>query len=170
MPNPNISITEAKQDKLFYVVASLIIVNTADHTCLLLKRAETEKVLGGKWSFPGGKLEHKDVRDLLTISGNEPIEGVENILGRLAMREGKEECGLDVSVDDTAIIKNKVFVRPDGVPVFMTALATTYQGGTVTLEAGAFSEYVWATNDELGKYDCIPGIQAEARTALELFR
>jgi ADP-ribose pyrophosphatase YjhB (NUDIX family) len=170
MTNLEISTAEAKQDKLFYVVANIVIVDVANASCLLLKRSESEKVLGCKWAFPGGKLEHKDVAQLLEATGNEPIQGIDNILGKLAMREGKEECGLDVSADDAAVIKNKVFVRPDGVPVFMTTLATTYEGGEVKLEDGAFSEYAWSTNEQLSDYDCIPGVQEEARKAIELFR
>ena len=169
MTKPEISTSEAKQDKLFYVVANIVIVNVAESNCLLLKRSETEKVLGGKWAFPGGKLEHKDVAQLLEATENEPIQGIDNILGKLAMREGMEECGLEVSAEDAKVIKNKVFVRPDGVPVFMTTLATTYEGGEVVLEDEAFSQYVWSTTAQLGDYDCIPGIQDEARTAIDLF-
>lgn len=168
MIDPKISTAKAKQDKLFYVVANIVIVNVVEASCLLLKRAASEKELGGKWAFPGGKLEHKDVVDLLTASGNEPIEGIDNILGKLAMRESKEECGLDISTDNARIIKNKVFVRPDGIPVFMTTLATSYEGGMVTLEDDAFSEFAWVTEAQLSNYDCIPGLRQEAQTALDL--
>ncbi len=169
MTKPIISNDQAKQDKLFYVVANLIIINVADKTCLLLKRSANEKVHPEKWAFPGGKLEHADVANLLVESGNQPIDGIDNILGKLAMREAKEECGLDVSAEDAAVTKNKVFVRPDGVPVFMTILATTYQGGSVVLEEDAFTDYAWVTEPELENYDCIQGVTDEARLAIEKF-
>ncbi len=169
MNTQEISVTEAKQDKLFYVVANIIIVNSLDKTCLLLKRSETEKVLPGKWAFPGGKLEHIDVKKMLEESGNKPIDGIDNILGKLAVREGKEECGLDVDGESTEIIKNKVFVRPDGVPVFMTTLAAPYAGGAVVLEAAAFSDHAWVSDGELETYETVGGVQAEAKKALALF-
>lgn len=167
MNSHSISIDQAKKDKLFYVVANIAIVNVADRSCLLLKRSENEKVLGGRWAFPGGKLEHSDITTLLVETGNKPIDGIDNILGKLVQREGKEECGLEVSPKTTLIIRNKVFVRPDNVPVFMTTLATSYLGGTVKMEDGAFSEYAWVTTDQLAGYDCIDGVRNEAASAID---
>jgi hypothetical protein len=43
---------------------------------------------------------------LLVASGKKPIEGVDNILDKLAMREAKEECGLDVDAKGATLIKN----------------------------------------------------------------
>ncbi|MDB5170843.1 MAG: hypothetical protein JWO35_537 [Candidatus Saccharibacteria bacterium] len=166
MSNLEISSTEAKQDKLFYVVANIIIVNSVDQTCLLLKRSETEKVLGGKWAFPGGKLEHSDVASLLAETGNQPIDGIDDILGKLAVREAQEECGLTVNGENNTVIKNKVFVRPDGVPVFMATLTAEYAGGSVVLEDGAFSDFAWVSKENLGNYDCIEGVRQEAEKAL----
>lgn len=160
-----ISVSEAKQDKLFYVVANIIIIDASKQACLLLKRGETEKVLPGKWAFPGGKLEHSDVGKLIEDIDAEPIEGVDNILGKLAVREAKEECGLTVS-EDGRIIRNKVFVRPDGVPVFMVTLASGYMGGEVEIEDGAIADYAWVKREELEDYDCIEGVLEEALTAL----
>jgi 8-oxo-dGTP pyrophosphatase MutT (NUDIX family) len=165
-----ISTDEAKQDKLFYVVANIIIVNPADQTVLLLKRSLTEKVLPGKWSFPGGKLEHADVAKLLEETGNEPISGIDNILGLLAEREAKEECGLTVEAKDGTVILNKVFVRHDGIPVFMAVLAAEYRGGAVVLEEGSFTDFAWVTEAELGDYDCIDDMNVEAMQAFRLLK
>ena len=163
-----ISITEAKKDKLFYVVANIIIVDTTRRACLLLKRGYDEKVLPGKWGHAGGKLEHADVKKLILETGVKPIEGIDNILGKLAMREAKEECGLDVQAQ-TDVIKNKVFVRPDGIPVFMTTLVSEYNGGEVVIEDGAIADYAWVTEDQLGDYDCIEGIREEVSLALSRY-
>lgn len=160
-----ISTDEAKQDKLFYVVANVIIVNPAKKTCLLLKRGENEKVLPGKWAFPGGKLEHSDVKQYISDARVDPIDGIENILGKLGVRESKEECGLVVD-ENARIIKNKVFIRPDGVPVFMVTLASKYIGGDVVIEDGAISDYAWVSLSEISDYDCINGVGEEAKLAL----
>jgi 8-oxo-dGTP pyrophosphatase MutT (NUDIX family) len=161
-----ISNDQAKQDKLFYVVANMAIVDVKKAKVLILKRAETEKVHPGKWAFPGGKLEHGDVARLLTETGNEPIKGIDNILGKLAQREAKEECGLDVNADTAKILSDKVFIRPDGIPVFMAVLATEYVDGEVELEAGAFSDYAWVGLEDLRNYDFIDGLQQDITAAL----
>jgi 8-oxo-dGTP pyrophosphatase MutT (NUDIX family) len=160
-----ISTEEAKQDKLFYVVANIIIVNSKDKTCLLLKRGDNEKVFPGKWAFAGGKLEQADVKNLILKNGSEPIEGVDNILGMLAQREAKEECGLDVK-EESNVIKNKVFIRPDGVPVFLALLVTEYIGGEVVAEDGAISDFAWVSKDNINDYDCIKGVKDEVLRAL----
>jgi len=168
MTNSEISVNEAKQDKLFYVVSNTVIINSTDKTCLLLKRSETEKVLPGKWAFPGGKLEHLDVTRLLEEENKSPIDGIDNILGKLAVRETYEECGLKVDTESGTIIKNKVFIRPDGVPVFMATLVAEYIGGAVVLEDGAFTDYAWVSEDEIDDYDCIDGVAQEAKHALTI--
>lgn len=165
----DLSINAAKPDKLFYIVAGLAIVNQRDKTCLLLKRDESEKVFPGKWAFPGGKLEHRDVADLLEKLGQAPIDGVDNILARLAAREAKEECGLNVSESVGIIIKDKVFIRPDNVPVFMVTIASKYIGGEVVLEEGAFTDYAWVKAAELDNYDCIDDVKKESLLALKQF-
>ena len=169
MSDAQISVAEAKDDKLFYVVASIIIINPTDKTCLLLKRSGNEKVHPAKWGFPGGKLEHQDI--LEWSKGN--ADTLIRLLFDHALADGqgdpaeaKEECGLDVDAASTRIVANKVFVRPDGVPVFLTILATNYRGGTVTLEEDAFTDSAWVTLDKFADYDCIPGLAAEAKLAL----
>jgi 8-oxo-dGTP pyrophosphatase MutT (NUDIX family) len=160
-----ISTAEAKQDKLFYVVANIIIIDSKSHTCLLLKRGENEKVLPGKWGHAGGKLEHGDVKRLILEVGSEPIEGIDNILGKLAKREAKEECGLDIQ-EESNVLKNKVFVRPDGIPVFMATMVSEYKGGEVLIEAGAIADYAWVSVDKLDDYDTIKGVAEEVKLAL----
>lgn len=155
----------AKQDKLFYVVATVVIVNSNEQTCLILKRSDTEKAFPGKWTFPGGKLEHSDVKKLIAETGVNPLEGIDNILGKLAVREAKEECGLVIS-ETGRVVKNKVFIRPDGIPVFMGLLVNEYAGGEVVIEEGAITDFAWVHKNELANYDCVPGIIEEAELAL----
>ncbi len=168
MSKPAISVAEAKQDKLFYVVANFAVVNPRDKTVLLLQRGEHEKVHPGKWAFAGGKLEHGGVAEMIEAETKDPLEGIENILGKLAEKETKEESGLTVRSDEDYVITNKVFIRPDGVPVFMVTMAAEYQGGEVILEEGVMAS-AWVTAEQLDDYDCIPGIQKEGRQALGLF-
>jgi 8-oxo-dGTP pyrophosphatase MutT (NUDIX family) len=166
MSEINISTAEAKQEKLFYIVANIIIINPSNATCLLLKRSIREKVFPGKWAFPGGKLEHDDLKRLLAETGNEPINGINNIMGILAMREAKEECGLTVDSEKSAVVSNKAFVRPDGVPVYMAIVTAEYAGGDIVLEEDAFTDFAWVSEADLSKYDCIDGASEEARAAM----
>jgi len=57
MKAENISLDNAKQNKLFYIVANVVIYRESDQRCLILKRSETEKVHPSKYCVPGGKLE-----------------------------------------------------------------------------------------------------------------
>ncbi len=59
-PATEISLKEAKQDKLFYFVANIIIYRDSDSRCLILKRHLREKVHPNKYAVPGGKLEWKN--------------------------------------------------------------------------------------------------------------
>ena len=166
MSDTSISVDQAKKDKLFYVVANMAIVDVANAKVLILKRSEAEKVHPGKWALPGGKLEHGDIVSLLAENGNAPIDGVDNILGQLAKREAMEECGLTVDADSAKILSDKVFVRPDNVPVFMTVLSAEYVGGDVKLEEGAFSDYTWIGTDDVANYDLIDGLAHDIGQAL----
>ena len=166
MSDTSISVDQAKKDKLFYVVANMAIVDVENAKVLILKRSEVEKVHPGKWALPGGKLEHGDIVSLLAENGNAPIDGVDNILGQLAKREAMEECGLTVDADSAKILSDKVFVRPDNVPVFMTVLSAEYVGGDVKLEEGAFSDYAWIGTDDVANYDLIDGLAHDIGQAL----
>lgn len=168
MSNPSISVDQAKKDKLFYVVANMAIVDVANAKVLILQRSETEKVHPGKWALPGGKLEHNDVASLLAENSNAPIDGVDNILGHLAKREAMEECGLSVDVESAKVMSDKVFVRPDNVPVFMTVLSAAYVGGEVKLEEGSFSDYAWVSLDDVATYDLIDGLAHDIEQAIAL--
>ncbi|MEM6998140.1 MAG: NUDIX hydrolase [Patescibacteria group bacterium] len=165
-----ISVTEAKKDKLFYVVANLVIVDVGKQKVLLLKRSMREKAFPGKWAFAGGKLEHKDIQQRIEELGVEPLEGVNNVLGELAQREAKEECGLEVSSDGSKILKNKVFIRPDNVPVMMVSIYGEYVSGEVVLEEDSFDDYAWVDAGDIDDYDRIDGSEQEILSALEIAR
>ena len=57
MPADKISLENAKDDKLFYFVANVVVFRESDGRCLILKRSENEKVHPGKFATQGGKLE-----------------------------------------------------------------------------------------------------------------
>lgn len=154
----NASIERAKPTKLFYVVANVILVNVMDRSCLLLRRSNNEKEAGGKWAFPGGKAEHRQI-----INGR-----MNNFFGVVALAECQEETRLTFDPAKTQIIANGAFVRTDdGIPVVWATLAAPYEGGKVSLEAGSFSDYSWFNEADLPTAeDCIGTVREEAVAAI----
>lgn len=165
MPANNISLDKAKQNKLFYFVANVIIVK--DGKCLLLKRSDDEKVHPGKWCVPGGKLEWDDLDITHPTRMNGEVYDFEDALEDLLAREAKEESGITIETRSLHYINSVAFVRPDGVPVMMTKVCARYLSGDITIEQGAFTDYAWVTAGTVDAYDCIQGIPQEIKQALD---
>lgn len=168
MKATKISIDNAKKDKLFYVVANVVIYRESDKKCLILKRAATEIAHPNKYAVPGGKLEWKDlpIENPTRINGD--ILDYENAIGDLLKREAFEECGLTIS-EDLVYVNNVAFIRPDETPVILVKFAAKYVSGEVVLEEGAFTDYAWVDGSEIMNYDCIDGIQGEVKKTIEMF-
>ena len=86
MPAQKISLKNAKENKLFYFVANVVVYRGSDGRCLILKRSEREKVHPGKWAVPCGKLEWEqfDLRKPTRVNGDVLDFGsaVEELLAR----------------------------------------------------------------------------------------
>lgn len=168
MKATKISIDNAKKDKLFYVVANVVIYRESDKKCLILKRAATETAHPNKYAVPGGKLEWTDLPMDKPTRMNGDIFDYENAIGELLKREAFEESGLVIS-DDLIYINNVAFIRPDETPVILVKFAAKYVSGDVVLEEGAFTDYAWVDGEEVMKFDCIEGIADEVRKTISLF-
>src|SRR3989344_5753650 len=96
MPASKISLEHAKQDKLFYFVANVVVYRESDGRCLLLKRSGTGKVHPGKYCGTGGKLEWQDldIQNPTRFNG----EGLGFLAAgeKLLVREVKEEAGIEI--------------------------------------------------------------------------
>jgi 8-oxo-dGTP pyrophosphatase MutT (NUDIX family) len=163
-----ISINAAKKDKLFYFVANVVVYRESDGRCLLLKRAETEKVHPGKYAVPGGKLEWADLPIDRPTRLNGDVLDYENAVESLLAREVREEAGIDIK-PQLAYINSVAYIRPDGIPSVLLKFAACYQSGVVKLEDGAFAGYVWANAEEAAALECIEGIPDEVRAAAAVF-
>lgn len=168
MPAEKISLEKAKQDKLFYFVANVIIVK--DGECLLLKRSSEEKVHPGKWCVPGGKLEWQDLDLAKPTRMNGDVYDFEDALEDLLAREAQEESGISIDKNELKYINSVAFIRPDGVPVMMVKVAARYLAGDVILEQGSFTDHAWVTAETVDAYDCIKGIPKEIKQALALLK
>jgi ADP-ribose pyrophosphatase YjhB (NUDIX family) len=168
MSAKKISTAQAKQDKLFYFVANVIIYREIDGRCLILKRSKTEKVHPEKYAQPGGKLEWQDLDINHPTRMNGEVFDFENALEDLLKRETREESNLEIE-DQIQYINGVAFVRPDGIPVMLVKMAAKYKSGEVKLEKGAFTDYQWVNVEEVKNYNCIEGIAKEIKKVIELY-
>ena len=168
MPAEKISIDNAKEEKLFYFVANVVVFRESDGKCLILKRSNREKVHPGKYAVPGGKLEWKDLNLLNPTRLNGDVLDFENSVEDLLKREVLEEAGIEIE-DNLAYINSVTFVRPDETPVVLVKFAAKYKNGEVKLEESGFSEHAWVDADEVKNYDCILGVHEEVAQTIDLF-
>jgi len=164
-----ISIKEAKQNKLFYFVANVVIWRAKDGRCLILKRDPREKVHPGKYGVPGGKLEWEDLDLKKPTRMNGDVADFENAVEKLLAREAKEEAGVKIG-KDFLYINSVAFVRPDGIPVVLVKFAAKYKSGKVKPEVGGFTDFAWVNAKEVLKFDCIQGVPQEVRKTIKLFK
>ncbi len=164
-----ISIANAKQDKLFYFVANVIVYRASDKKCLILRRDGREKVHPGKWGVPGGKLEWKDLDMKHPTRMNGEVFDFENAVEDLLRREVREEAGIEIE-PKLYYINSVAFIRPDGIPVILVKFVAQHKSGEVSPEPGAFTDYAWVNAKEVKQYPCIEGIWAEIEDSIKLFQ
>lgn len=169
MQAEKISLKNAKENKLFYFVANVVVYRESDGRCLILKRSETEKVHPGKYAVPGGKLEWEqlDIKNPTRLNGD--VLDFEGAVEELLARESKEEAGIEIE-KEIKYINSVAFVRPDKIPVILVKFAAKYKSGEVRPEEGAFSDYKWVNADEAQNYNCIKGIPEEIAETIEIFK
>ncbi|MBI4151511.1 NUDIX domain-containing protein [Candidatus Woesearchaeota archaeon] len=170
MPAKEISLEHAKSDKLFYLVANVVIYRKEDGRCLILKRSSSEKVHPDKYCVPGGKLEWKDLPVAQPTRRNGDVLDYENALELLLEREAREEAGVELELrDGLKYINSVAYIRPDGIPVLLVKFAALYKSGEIKLERGSFTDYAWVNTTEVKQYSCIQGIPQEIAKTIELF-
>lgn len=163
-----ISLDNAKKDKLFYFVANVVVYREQDGKCLILKRDMRETAHPGKYAFPGGKLEWKDMDINNPTRVNGDILDYENAVEELLKREVMEEAGIEIH-DAFAYVNSVAFIRPDEIPVILVKFAARYKSGNVKLEEGSFTDHAWVNEDEVKNYDCIEGIKEEVSNVTKIF-
>ena len=168
MPAQKISLDNAKQNKLFYFVANVVVYRESDERCLILKRDAREKVHPERYGVPGGKLEWEQLDISKPTRMNGDVLDFENAVEDLLAREAKEEAGIEIE-RGLKYVNSVAFVRPDGIPVILIKFAAKYKGGEVVLEKGAFTDYAWVSEEEVKQYSCIDGVPEEVAAAIKSF-
>lgn len=164
-----ISLKNAKENKLFYFVANVVVYRESDGRCLILERSEREKVHPGRYGVPGGKLEWEqlDINKPTRLNGD--VLDFEGAVEELLAREAKEEAGIEIE-SGLKYINSVAFVRPDEIPVILVKFAAKYKSGEIQLEPGGFVGYAWVNEEEVKNYFCIDGIAEEVAMAIKLFQ
>lgn len=168
MSADKISLEQAKQEKLFYIVANVVVYRESDKRCLVLKRDEREKVHPGKYAVCGGKLEWSDLDINNPTRLNGDVLDYEDALQQLLDREVFEEAGIKIK-KGLKYINNVAFIRPDGIPVLLIKFAARFDSGEVVVEKGSFTGYKWVNADEVKNLQCIKGIPEEITQTISLF-
>ena len=169
MPAKKISLKNAKEDKLFYFVANVVVYREKDGRGLILKRSEREKAHPGRWAVLGGKMEWDsfDLKKPTRLNGD--VVDFENAVEDLLVREVREEAGIEI-IPKFKYINSNMFVRPDEIPVVLVKFAARYKKGQVVREKGAFTDFAWVNEKEIKKYPCIDGIPKEILTTIKFFK
>ncbi len=167
MPAERISLKNAKEDKLFYFVANVVVYRESDGRCLILQRSEREKVHPGRYAVPGGKLEWGQLDLAKPTRVNGDVLDFENAVEELLRREVQEEAGIEIK-GGLQYLNSVAFVRPDEIPVILVKFTAKYKSGEVQLEAGAFTAYAWVNAKEVKEYPCIDGIAEEIAATIAL--
>lgn len=169
MPAEKISLQNAKENKLFYFVANVVVYRESDGRCLILKRDEREKVHPGIYGVPGGKLEWEQMNINRPTRINGEVLDFENAVEELLKREAKEEANVEID-KNLKYINSVAFVRPDEIPVVLVKFAAKYKSGEVRAEPGAFVDYAWVSEEEVKNYKCIEGVVEEIAATVKLFK
>ena len=169
MPAKKISLQKAKENKLFYFVANVVVYREKDSRCLILKRSEHEIVHPGKYGVIGGKLEWEDldIKNPTRVHGD--VLDYEDAVENLLVREAKEEAGIEI-YPNLLYVNSVAFIRPDEIPVAMVKFAAKYREGEVQPQRGAFVDYAWVNAKEVKNYDCIKGIAEEVAATIKKFQ
>ncbi len=168
MPAEKIDISKAKQNKLFYFVANVVIYRN-DGRCLILKRSMREKVHPGRYCVPGGKLEWEAMDPKSPTRVNGDVLDYENAVEKLLEREVREETGIEIE-PEIHYLNSVAFIRPDGIPVVLVKFAAKHKSGEVKPEEGDFDGYAWVNSEEVKDYELIDGIDEEIKRTIEIFK
>lgn len=136
-----------KRNSKFYHVIAVTFLIERKGRFLLIKRNQKEDHYGGKWVFPGGK-----------------VEKGEDVLKTL-LREVKEETGLEIR-RKAAFLRSYSFIRNDGSSTIGLVFCLKYKSGRVKLDKNS-EDFTWVSPKEIKKYDTIPGIETHIRNAQE---
>lgn len=134
-----------------------ILVNTVvkkDGRFLILQRSFEEEHMPGKWTIPGGKVEHTggDVWDILEAT---------------ASREVKEESGIEI--ENLHMIADNSFIHTSGDHVVAVVFFASHKSGNARPLEDSIAVH-WITPDEFNNYDFAPNVKRYLEIATQWAR
>jgi 8-oxo-dGTP pyrophosphatase MutT (NUDIX family) len=134
--------------------ATVVLLRDGDEgvEALMLRRNSKLEFAGGMWVFPGGRIDTADyVEELIEAAGGDvaPSErGPAAMLAaakRAAVREAKEEAGLDV--DEASMVWFSHWTPPGLSPKRFSTwfFAARAPAGDVTIDGGEIHAHAWMT-------------------------
>lgn len=127
-------------DKFLVILAVAAFIQRADGRILIVKKSKEEKVDGGLWTVPGGK-----------------VDPDEHIIAALK-RETKEECNLDI--ESYGWLNEDVFESGGKYFHGHHFICSVSNPEDVKLEKKLL-EFQWVNGEELGAYEFHPNIRKE---------
>ncbi len=126
-------------------VVNAIILDATNEKILVIKRKGG--IHSRKWAFPGGVVELGETcEDALRREIREEV-GIK--MGRIIKKVGKFE-----------------FLREDNKRTIGESFLVSVKNKKIKINKSEIEEFRWATIEELGAFDCTPGIEEEAMIAL----
>jgi 8-oxo-dGTP pyrophosphatase MutT (NUDIX family) len=106
---------------------------------ILLLRRSSRGAFGGMWVFPGGQV---DPGDLAGVVGESEADAEIAGARRAAVREAREEAGLNLSEKD--LVTLSFWMPPQGAPRrFATWFFLAEAGGEVVVDKGEIHDHQW---------------------------
>lgn len=124
-----------------FEAATIVVRNPENEKILLMKRADSKKMMPGRWEFPGGGVEEDET----------PEEA--------ALRELEEETGLEeeMSVRGESAEIDTVHGRLRIFPFLVETVE-----GKIALSR-EHTDYKWISKDELEEFDTVEGLTHELK-------
>ncbi len=143
--------------RLHIILATAVIEKEGKY--LILKRSEREVVAPGSWTIPGGKVVRHEYENLAQDPDH---DGWNDILDRTLRKEIKEEAGIEVG--ELHYLSNRVFIRPDDIPVVNVSYWSNYSRGEVR-SGKDITDFAWVAPEELKNYNIIPIVLERIKAA-----
>ena len=122
-----------------FEAATIVVRNPENGKILLMKRADSKKMMPGRWEFPGGGVEAEET----------PEEA--------ALRELEEETGLKAEISgrgDSAVIDTE----HGELRIFPFLVETSSEDIVLSRE---HTEYTWIRKNELENFETVEGLEHE---------
>ncbi|MFA6271169.1 MAG: NUDIX domain-containing protein [Candidatus Paceibacterota bacterium] len=126
----------------FHILVNGVVFN--GNKVLISRRSWQEEHMPGRWTIPGGKVDHSE-------------EDKINILQQTAKREVLEETGVEIE-NDMELVTNNSYVKENGQHVVAVVFKCRYKSG----EAEPLEDTIdckWATIDEVKAIDFPPHVK-----------